>query len=127
MRRPPAAVSLIFALIFLTAFAWFGVALLIASGSHPGMPSDVTVRAVMAGLCTAGGAASLGLYALLRKRSAFGYWAALVYFALGVLVSLFDDFGAADAVFMALNALILILLIACRRWFLRRSAVKKKT
>lgn len=53
MRRPPAAVSLIFALIFLNAFTWLGLALLIASGRHPGIPSDVTVRAVMAILFTA--------------------------------------------------------------------------
>ncbi len=127
MRRPPAAVSLIFALIFLNAFTWLGLALLIASGRHPGIPSDVTVRAVMAILFTAAGAASLGLYALLHRRSALGYWAAVVFFTLGVLVTLFDDFGAVDAVFMALSALILGLLIAYRRWFLRRSAAKKMT
>lgn len=126
MRRPPAAVSLIFALIFLNAFTWLGLALLIASGKHPGMPSDVTVRAVMAGLFTAAGAASLGLYALLRRRSALGYWAAVVFFALGMLVTLFDDYGAVDAVFMAFNALIVGLLIVYRRWFLQLGAAKRK-
>lgn len=50
-----------------------------------------------------------------------------MFFTLGVLVTLFDDFGAVDAVFMALSALILGLLIAYRRWFLRRSAAKKMT
>lgn len=126
MRRPPAAVSLIFALIFLNAFTWLGLALLIASGKHPGIPSNVTVRAVMAALFTAAGAASLGLYALLRRRSALGYRAAVVFFALSVLVNLFDDMGAVDIAFMLFSALILVLLIIERGWFLRKASAKRR-
>jgi len=126
MSRLPARVSLVLALTFLNALIWFGLALLIAAGIHPGMQLDVNLRALMAGLFLAAGAASLVLYGLLRRRRPLGYWAALGFFAVSVLVTLFDDIGAVDIAFMAFSALILALLISERRWFLRKASIKRK-
>jgi len=126
MSRLPARVSLVLALTFLNALIWFGLALMIAADIHPGMQLDVRLRALMAGLFLAAGAASLVLYVFLRRRRPLGYWAALGFIALSALVTLFDNIGAVDIAFMAFSALILALLISERRWFLRKASIKRK-
>ena len=126
MSRLPARVSLVLALTFLNAFIWFGLALMIAAGIHPGMQLDVNLRALMAGLFLAAGSASLVLYVLLRRRRPLGYWGALCFFTASVLVNLFDDMGAVDIAFMVFSALILVLLIIERRWFLRKASAKRR-
>jgi lysylphosphatidylglycerol synthetase-like protein (DUF2156 family) len=116
-RRLSISVTAIF--VLLNALVWLAFGVIIALDAHPALPDLPVLKGIMAFLSLAAAGILLGVLFLLGKRNRFAYFIALAFFAATALLTIFDDFGWADLVVLALNLAPIILLIKDRAWYLR--------
>ncbi len=122
LTKAPLSVTLASIFLVLNALIWLAFGVIITGGLHPAMPDTGLVRWGMGGLSLLAGGVLIGLWVLLRKRSAPAYYltvAALVAFA---LVTVFDDFGLSDLIVELVVLIPLALLLKDRRWYLGAGA-----
>jgi hypothetical protein len=114
----PLSVTLTFVMMRLSAFVWLALAAVIFLKIHPALPDSETVRLIMAGLAFLAGSVLLALSFLVRGRTPFAYYAALLALAAASIVVLLDDLGWVDLAYLAISGLPIILLLKDRSWYL---------
>jgi hypothetical protein len=113
-RNLPAFVQYLF---FFTAIVLMalGVGSIFRAGPSPDMKLICMVYAI---LMFGDALAMLACGLLIRARRTFIFWSAVTLLSLNIILSIFDQFGLVDLLFVLLNAFILGLLIIIRREFL---------
>jgi len=119
MTNRPLSVSAALIFILLNALVWFALGVIIAANAHPALPDVPLIKGIMAFLALATAGILLGLFILLGKRSRIAYFIALGLFVAISLLTIFDQFGLADLVILAINIVPIILLIKDRAWYLQ--------
>jgi lysylphosphatidylglycerol synthetase-like protein (DUF2156 family) len=119
MIHRPFSVTLAFVFVGLNALVWLAFAVIIAFNAHPSLPVQPLIKGSMAFLSFAAAAILVGLFIFLAKRSRIAYTLALSLFAVSSLLTIFDDFGLADLVVLAINIIPIVLLIKDRAWYLQ--------
>ncbi|MDO9545482.1 MAG: hypothetical protein Q7J07_01880 [Pelolinea sp.] len=126
MTNRPLSVSAALIFILLNALVWLVLGVIIAADAHPALPDVPLIKGTMAFLALATAGILVGLFIFLGKHSRIAYFITLGLFAATSLLSIFDQFGLADLVILAINIIPIILLIKDRAWYLqvRPRAVK---
>ena len=118
MSNRPLSVSVALIFILLNALVWLAFGVIIAANAHPALPDQPIIKGVMAFLSLATAGILLGVFIFLGKRSRVAYFIALGLFVAISLLTIFDQFGLADLVILAINIVPVILLIKDRAWYL---------
>jgi hypothetical protein len=108
-------------LLFLNALIWLGFSLIVVLGVHPAMPQSRAISLLLAGLAFMASAVLLILTITLRKFR-LAYYMILTVLGTMAVLSITDDFGIADLVFLLVTMATIALLIRDRRWYLREEA-----
>jgi lysylphosphatidylglycerol synthetase-like protein (DUF2156 family) len=119
MTNRPLSVSAALILILLNALVWLALGVIIAANVHPALPDQPLIKGVMAFLALATAGILLGLFIFLGRHSRVAYFIALGLLIATSLLSILDEFGLADLVFLAINIAPIILLIKDRTWYLQ--------
>jgi uncharacterized membrane protein len=102
--------------LLISAFlTFFGIATLMNLGSHPDMMGWYTVYALLAFVEAA---ILLVCYFLLKKRNKRIFWLAIIILALNAILTIFDQIGVVDILFILLNLIALVVLYTSRKEFL---------
>jgi len=118
VNRPlSVTVSLIF--IFLNSLVWLAFGVIIAANAHPALPSLPLVRGAMAFLSFGTALIFLGAFIFLMKQIRIAYFIALGLLVVTSLLTIFDQFGLVDLIFLIINVVPVILLIKDRAWYLQ--------
>jgi hypothetical protein len=96
--------------------------IIVAADLHPAIPDQPILKAGMAVVSLAIAVLFSGLVVLLARRRRGAYYPAIGILLASALLNVFDDFGAADLVFLVLNIIPIILLVKDKAWFLRASS-----
>ncbi len=118
MVKKPVTVTMSLWLILFIAVIWLGFGGLVASGAHPAMPDEPTVRLILTAGSLITSVALFILWSMLSQHNPMGYYMSLVLFAVITLVTFLDDVGWVDFLFVGLSLVVLILLIKDRKWYL---------
>jgi hypothetical protein len=113
------SVSAALIFILLNAFVWLALGVIIAANAHPALPDLPLFKGIMAFLSFATAGILLGVFIFLGKRSRIAYFIALGLFVAISLLTIFDQFGLADLIILAINIVPIILLIKDRTWYLQ--------
>jgi lysylphosphatidylglycerol synthetase-like protein (DUF2156 family) len=119
MTRPPLSVSVNLFFILLNALVWLVFGLIVALQIHPAQPDNPILLGGMAFLSFCAAGLLLGLFIFLWKRNRLAWFVNLGFLALASILTLFDDFGWADLVVLAVNLIPILLLIKDRAWYLQ--------
>jgi hypothetical protein len=119
MANRPFSVSVTLVFVLLNGLVWLAFGAFIASNLHPALSVPAWVRWTMAVLSLVVSGALLALFIFLRKRTRLAYYLSLACFFVAALLTLFDQFGLADLVVVAINLVPFVLLIKDRAWYLR--------
>lgn len=120
MPKKPFTVTIAFVFILFNALVWLGFTILIAGNLHPALPDLPAARWIMGILAfgCAGTLIALAVVLLRRVRPAYFLTAGLL--ALLVILTITDEVGLADLVYLVIAATPLILLIKDRSWYLKK-------
>ncbi len=124
MIKRPVTISITEGFVLLQIFISLGFGVIVLEDLHPAMPDLPVYRAVMGTLGLLGAVVLAALFLLLRNRMKWGYVLALSIFAGLAVLTFLDDVGWADAAFLVIVVIPLVLLIKDRRWYL--SNIKSK-
>jgi hypothetical protein len=125
-NKVPLSVYAAVVFLFLNALIWLVFAILAAAGWHTALPQDRTVQWIMAGLAFGSACVLLALIVLLRRRIRIAYYLALGFLALLTILTIADEVGLADWIYLAIVAVPLILLIKDRAWYLPKEPDSEK-
>ena len=103
-------------LLFLNALIWLCFSLIVVLGVHPAMPESRASSLFLAGLAFIASAVLLILTISLRKFR-LSYYMLLTVLGTIAVLSIIDDFGMADLVFLLVIMATIALLIRDRRWY----------
>lgn len=114
MTQFPATIRLARLLMFISAALWviIGVVSLVRLAGAP-----VAFTPLIVALLMFGGAAVFAVLAAGLGRWRWAYPASLLWMAANIVLTITDDFGAADLLYLLLATLILVLLAAGRSHF----------
>ncbi|MGB7539695.1 MAG: hypothetical protein WBM17_14230 [Anaerolineales bacterium] len=118
MPRRPNTATFAFALILLNAIVWLFFAILIALDLHPALPDSAAVRWIMGILAIGCACLLLALVVLLGRRIRMAYFLTLGLLALLVILTITDEVGLADWIYLLLVAAPILLLVKDRSWYL---------
>jgi hypothetical protein len=118
LMRPPISATVALVFLILNALVWLGFGLLIALDLHPALPDQPFIQTIMAILALGIAGIMVGLFVFLRKGNQIAYFLTVGLLAGIALLTVFDEFGAADLVVLIVDLVPLILLIKDRSWFL---------
>lgn len=119
MTSRPRSVPATLVFMLLNALVWLGFGVIIATDLHPALPDQPLIKWVMAILSLLIAGILLALFILLRKRSQIAYLLTIGLFLIISLLTVFDEFGWADLIVLALNIIPVILLIKDQIWYLQ--------
>jgi hypothetical protein len=120
--RYPGSIKITIIFIFIHAFIWLMLGILIAANYHMSLPDIPAIKAVMAILSFALACMLFGLAFFIQKYNRYAYYLTLLIFSGAALLTIFDDFGIADLVVLILNIIPICLLIKDRKWYLQALA-----
>ncbi len=126
MTNDPIPVRFARVLLMVDALLWLAFAGLTAAGAHPSYGGMSVYRWPITLLALLSAILLGGLSVFLGKPSPTGYWLTTGFLAAMIIASLFDQFGLADLVFVALTALPLVLLVMSRAWYLHPVITRKR-
>jgi chromate transport protein ChrA len=119
MTKRPLTVTINLVIILLNALIWLALGIIIAANAHPGLPDLPAMKGIMAFLSIAMAGILLGLTIFLFKRSRTAYYLTLAFFIFTSLLTIFDNVGLADFIFLIISLIPVILLIKDRVWYLQ--------
>ncbi len=122
MPKYPLSVYAVFTFLLLSVFIWIGFSVLVVTGAYKGLPDDPTVRWVMAGLAFGCSCVLLVLTWALAKRIRIAYFLVTASLAVLAVLSITDDIGWADLLYLAIVIVPLVLLIKDRSWYLQKDS-----
>lgn len=104
-------------LVLLNAAFWLVFAILMVTGLHPAPPQSLPLMWTMAGLSLIASLVLFILCVFVKKHSRWAYYLTIAVLGTLVLMTIADDFGLADLVYLALTVLPLALLLRVRKWY----------
>jgi hypothetical protein len=119
MTKKPLTVIAARIFLLLNALVWFSFAVLVATHAHPGLPDSSAVRWIMGILAFGCACALIALVVLLGKHNHIAYYLILGLLVLLAVLTIADEVGLADMVYLVLVFVPLVLLIKDRSWYLR--------
>jgi lysylphosphatidylglycerol synthetase-like protein (DUF2156 family) len=119
MTSRPLTVTITLVIILINAFFWLALGIIIAVDALPGLPDLPQMKWILAILSIAIAVILLGLTFFLFKRSRTSYFLTLVFFGITSILTIFDDVGLADIVFLLISLIPILLLIKDRSWYLQ--------
>jgi hypothetical protein len=121
MGKKPIAAITAEILILMNALVWLTFTGLIAMDLHPALPDSAATIWVMGILAFGCAGALVVLAVMLGKRFRIAYYPTLGLLALLAVLTIADDFGFPDLIYLALVTAPLLLLIRNRSWYLKKS------
>jgi lysylphosphatidylglycerol synthetase-like protein (DUF2156 family) len=103
----------------LNALVWLVFGVIIAANAHPALPNLPLLKGVMAFLSFTVAVILLGVFFFLVKRNRIAYFIALGVLIATSLLTILDQFGLADLIFLIINIVPILLLIKDRAWYLQ--------
>jgi lysylphosphatidylglycerol synthetase-like protein (DUF2156 family) len=122
MTKYPFSVSTALIFLLLNALVWMGFTVLVALNAHPGLPEPRIAQWIMAALAFGSACVLMVLTLLLRKRVRVAYYLTLGSLALLAVLTITDEVGWADWLYLAIVVVPLLLLIKDRSWYLRHDS-----
>jgi hypothetical protein len=117
----PKTVKITLILMLVNALVWLVFALAVATGLHPALPANATLRWVMVALSLIAALALTGVTVLLKRRNKVAYVLSVAGLILLVLLTIMDELGLADLLVLVAEVLALVLLIKERKWYWGKS------
>ena len=124
--QKPLSVTVTWVLVVVNSLLWLGFGVIIAADLHPSLPLPPELNAVFAALCIGIAVFLLAAAFFLHKHSKIAYYLLLIFFALTSIVTVFDDFGLSDLIFVVINLIPLLLLIKDRGWYMQAKPFDKE-
>jgi predicted membrane channel-forming protein YqfA (hemolysin III family) len=93
--------------------------MIIAFNAHPGIPDMPEMKGILAILSIAIAGTLLLLTFFLFKQIRIAFYLTLIFFAIAAFLTIFDDVGLADVVFVVICLIPVVLLIKDRAWYLQ--------
>ena len=115
----PLTVTLNLIVILLNAMIWLVLGIIIAVDAHPALPDLPQMKVILAALSIAIAIILLGLTFFLFKRNRTAFYLTLIFFGITSILTIFDDVGLSDLIFLAVSLIPIILLIKDRGWYLQ--------
>lgn len=125
MTRTPSTFSAALLLILLNALFWLGYAVILLTGIHPAPPPSQPLLRVIACLAIMASVVLIALCLFLRKRNKIAFYFSLAVLGTLVILSLTDELGAADLVYIILTLIPLMLLLANRKWYFEMNSANQ--
>jgi len=94
--------------------------LIVLLGLHQALPDSRFIRLFYGGISLAAAAFLVLMAVLLGKPKRAAWFLSVIFFSVGAVVTLFDDFGWIDLLFVLADLAPLALLIKDRRWYRRK-------
>ena len=121
MKKFPLTVILTLILIGLMILAWCVFGIILAATVQPALPIEPKARTGMAILSFTIAALLITSLILLIKHHRSGYFLTLAFFVLFSALTILDEFGLPDLIFLLLCLIPILLLIKDRAWYLQTS------
>jgi len=119
MTKRPLTATINLIIILINAFIWLVLGIIIAANKLPGLPDLPQMKGILAILSIAIAGILLALTFFLFKRSRTSYFLTLAFFGITSILTIFDDVGLADIVFLLISLIPILLLIKDRSWYLQ--------
>lgn len=116
----PVSVLITLGLILLHAAFWFGYALLVVFNGISSISGSSPLKWVMVLLACAASAVLAGTAFFLGKRTRMAFYFSLALFVFLAVLSITDEFGLADLLYLVISLIPLVLLCKDRAWYLRK-------
>ena len=120
MKNHPQGVKLTLALVLINALIWFGFGLIVLLSLHRALPESRFIRLFYGGIWLAAAAFLVLMAVLLGKPNRAAWVLSVMFFSAGAVVTLFDDFGWIDLLFVLADLAPLVLLVKDRKWYRRK-------
>ncbi len=118
MTKYPFSVSAALLFLLLNALIWSGFTILVTAGAHTALPESRAIQWIMAALAFVSACALVVLMVLLRKRVRIAYFLTLGLLALLAVLTITDEVGLVDWIYLVIVVAPLLLLIKDRSWYL---------
>lgn len=122
MTKRPLTVTINLVVILLNALIWLVLGIIIAVNAHPGLPDMPEMKGILAVLSIAIAGILMLLTLFLFKQINIAFYLTLIFFGIAALLTIFDDVGLADVVFVIICLIPIFLLIKDRKWYLQANA-----
>jgi|GEM_PF-867599 len=119
MTKRPLTVTINLFVILLNALIWLGLGIIIAINAHPGLPDMPEMKGILAILSIAIAIILMVLTIFLFRQIRIAFFLSLVFFGISAFLTIFDDVGLADLVFVVICLIPVVLLIKDRAWYLQ--------
>jgi lysylphosphatidylglycerol synthetase-like protein (DUF2156 family) len=117
MKRRPISVTASMLLVLLNALDWLVFAVIVGLDLHPGLPDSYVLRWIMGILAFGCATVMIARVVLLENRVRIAYSATLGLLALLAVLTVADDVGWADGLYLVLVMTPLMLLIKDQSWY----------
>src|SRR4030042_5536889 len=119
MAHRPLSVTIALGFILINSLVWLLFGAIITVNAHPALPAQPLAKGIMAFLSIAIAGFLLTMFFFIQKHNRLAYFLTLACFLVTSLLSIFDDFGLANLVVLAVNLIPILLLLKDRIWYLR--------
>ncbi|OGN91426.1 MAG: hypothetical protein A2Y88_05555 [Chloroflexi bacterium RBG_13_48_10] len=119
MTKRPLTVTINLVIILINAFIWLALGIIIAANALPGLPDLPQMKGILAVLSIAVAGVLLGLTFFLIKGNRTAYFLTLAFFGVTSILTIFDDVGLPDVIFLIISLIPILLLIKDRAWYLQ--------
>jgi lysylphosphatidylglycerol synthetase-like protein (DUF2156 family) len=117
MKRRPISVTASMLLVLLNALVWLVFAVIVGLDLHPRLPDSYVLRWIMGILAFGCATVMIARVVLLENRVRIAYSATLGLLALLAVLTVADDVGWADGLYLVLVMTPLMLLIKDQSWY----------
>jgi chromate transport protein ChrA len=119
MTKRPLTFTITLVVIILNALIWLLLGIIIAVDALPGIPDLAQMKGILASISISIAVILLGLTFFLFKRSRTAFYLTLLFFGITSLLTIFDDVGLPDVVFLIISLIPIFLLLKDRAWYLQ--------
>jgi chromate transport protein ChrA len=119
MAKRPLTFTITLVVIILNALIWLLLGIIIAVDALPGIPDLAQMKGILASISISIAVILLGLTFFLFKRSRTAFYLTLLFFGITCLLTIFDDVGLPDVVFLIISLIPIFLLLKDRAWYLQ--------
>jgi len=119
MMKTPTSVYAALGFILLNVLVWLAFSIIVATGVHPSIPEGNQIKWVMIILAFLTAGVLSILWFFLKRHSKVAYYLTLALLLVLSLLTVADDFGLSDLIYLIIAIVPLALLIKDRAWYLQ--------
>ena len=119
MTKQPLSITLNLVIILLNALIWLILGVIIAFDMHSAIPDLPGMKLGLSIISFVIVIFLLGLTYQVWKHNRTAYYLMIAFFILTSILTIFDDLGLADILFLVISMIPVILLIRNRAWYLQ--------